>query len=128
MTLLSELKAIEAFSIWEFTSASMLQFFPMREPKYEKVSTIRTSPSPGWSVSGIAGSVCPDGRKANPLVFAVLTVRPIEEQVELNDLSISSRSLLESARSTMLSAYAMLLRRSLLVNFFCPLTSFYSPR
>ena len=61
------------------------------------------------------GSVCPDGRMASTLVFAVLTVRPIEEQVELNDLNISSRLLLESARSTMSSAYAMLLRRSLLV-------------
>ena len=77
----------------------------------------RTSPSPGWSVSGIAGSVCPDRRKANTLVFAVLIVRPIEEQVESNDLNISSRSLLESARNTVSSAYATLLRRSSLVNF-----------
>ena len=89
---------------------------------------IKTSPSSGWNVRGIAGLVCPDGRTANTFVFAVLAVRPIEEQVESNDLNISSRSLLESARSTMSSAYAMLLRRSLLVNFFCPPTSFCSSR
>ena len=80
-----------------------------------------------WCVSGIVGSVCPDGRMANTLVFTVLTVRPIEGQVESNDLNISTRSLLESARSTMSLAYARLLRRSSLINFFCPPTSFCSP-
>ena len=102
------LKALNAFSELEFTSAPMLQFFSMRQPRYVKVSMTRTSPCPGWSVRGIAGSVCSDGRTANTLVFAMLTVRPIEGQVELNDLNIFSRSLLESARSTMSLAYAML--------------------
>ena len=49
--------------------------------------TTWTSPSPGWSARGEAGSVCPDGRTANTLVFAVLTVKSIEEQVESNILT-----------------------------------------
>ena len=57
-----------------------------------------------------------------------LTVRPIEEQVESNDFNISSRYFLELARSTMSLANAMLLKRSSLVNFFCPPTSLCSPR
>ena len=124
---MSELIALKAFSIHEFTFASTLQFFSTREPRNAKVFTTRPSPCPGWSVRGIAGSVCLDGRTANTLVFTVLAVRPIEEQVDSNDLNICSRSLLESARSTMSLAYAMVLKRSLLVNFFCPHTSFCSP-
>ena len=47
-----------------------------------------TSPSPEWCASGVAGSVYLDGRAASSLVFVVLTVKPIEEQVESNDHSI----------------------------------------
>ena len=112
----------------EFTSASTLQFFSTRQPRYVKVSMNWTSPCPEWSANGVVSSVCPDGRTTIILVFAVLTVRPVKEQVESNDLNISSRSLLESSRSAMSSTYAMLLRRSSLVDFFRPPTSFCSPR
>ena len=76
---MSELNAFEAFSMQEFISAYNAAIFLHRGPRYVKVSTTWTSPSPQWSASTVASSVCP--REANVLVFAVLTVRPIEVQV-----------------------------------------------
>ena len=61
--LLSEVKTLKAFSMQEFTSASTLQFFSTRQPRYAKVSTTWSSPSPGWSASGVEGSVCLSGWK-----------------------------------------------------------------